>query len=681
MRPPVLGKLTRAVPWQGPPSSLPAVPGLIAWDTETMRFHPDDCPGGKAVSVVSVAFREDADQPVRKAAFAFAQGRYGKPEGTSVGKAGTLSLFELDTLESDLEVNLPESEWVALLRWLSVQGSGHACHNAKFDNGHLRAGVMHRRSHEHPDYRGGWAGIDLIDRLAIDTAATARDLWPHHSAKLKGPGSLSWALWGFESDEQAGLKKHLGSAKDARYDLVPWDVMRIYADTDAELTLYLAEFELQALEEGCLDRADFNRELAVIKGLYRIEQAGVPYDPEQSRAIASKLEWRIDQAQLNLPYPREDAAKYYFDKDYPGGLGLEPYAVTEKLGRPQFTADILDQMDKDGVKFAAELAAITKAETAASMWYRGYADKTTPDQRLRTVFRYGMNDQGDDAGTRSGRFSVGRVNLQAIPHDYRLTGSLLEGLPTPRKVIGAAAAKLAGWELWELDLAQAELRVAALWAGCKPMLQMITEGRDAHGETAEALFGVTKASPDWGAMRQVAKRGNFSLIFGSGWVTFKDMVRRECGINLEPGEAKRIVYGWRDLYPEFGRKIEADSRWVERNRWIDLVLNRRRWFSSMEYTHKAWNQRVQGSLAELAKSWMVETDAYLHGELDLQRRGLADGVGMGGLLMLIHDSQVLLLPSDQAEEISANVVAIGTRIWDQLFEGVPGAIDCKRWSA
>src|SRR5690625_7647365 len=83
--------------------------------------------------------------------------------------------------------------------------------------------------------------------------------------------------------------------------------------------------------------------------------------------------------------------------------------------------------------------------------------------------------------TVSGRFSISRVQLQAIPHDFRLDGfAVLEGIPTPRGMIGAGGQP--GYKLWELELANAEVGEAALMAKWTRMIDLIHQGRDLHGE-------------------------------------------------------------------------------------------------------------------------------------------------------------------------------------------------------
>jgi DNA polymerase I-like protein with 3'-5' exonuclease and polymerase domains len=283
---------------------------------------------------------------------------------------------------------------------------------------------------------------------------------------------------------------------------------------------------------------------------------------------------------------------------------------------------------------------------------------------------------------------VERVNLQAIPHDYRLEGfEALEGLPTPRALIASAVAKdMPGWSVWELDLAQAELRVAAMWAKCERMLDAIRDGRDLHGETASELFGVQPGEPGWGFFRQVGKRGNFTLCFGAGPRTFRAMVAKETGKVYTLGESAYIVDGWNDLYPEYRRTIRKHSNRVESRigahgyGWVTLANGAKRWWHPSEGTHKAFNQRVQGSLAQYAVDWMNKTEQHL-GATNIQKRADADGIGGAGLLLVIHDSQVLLLPDDVGEALAGNCKILGKQLWESWFPDVPGDIDIKQWKA
>lgn len=673
--------------------------GPVAVDTETSGLHPDD---GARVSTVSIAWETGPDtQPGKTApcmtwkaepvggdrmpessafiascAWPFDQGLDGKDLGVPAVQP---SLFD----DTDETTNLNSYQWRALMDWLTLVGSqaGLVFHNAPFDVRAIRAGC--RRWPDAPGY-------DLTDYVSWDTQLMCALLWPTATdANGKPTSSLkptSARLWGSsETDEQQVVKTYLQANRlpAGRWDLMPWNIVGKYAEQDARLTIRLYLRQAAGLNQGRdgqwlrnLDgTADWantvTRLLNVCQTICRMERRGLPYDAQLSRQVASEIDARLRRTQQQLPFnppTLANAKKWFFGDPAEGNLGLIPYGTTER-GEPQLTEQDVDRLVKAGAAGAEPWRDYQKMSRARSMWYIGYADAVGPDGRLRTSYR--------QTGTVSGRFSVQRINLQAIPQNYRLSDhACLDGLPTPRAVIAAAARDIDGYQLWELDLAQAELRVAALYAGCQPMLDMITSGADLHGVTTQEIFQVGQDDPQWDLYRQVGKRANFSLIFGSGAATFQAMIAKQVGMYLSDADAAHIVRSWNALYPQFASAIEAHMRRVERRQltgrgWIGTYGGERRWFRPYEDVHKAFNQRVQGALAILGQHWMVAADELLR----------ADGVPTetSGLLLTIHDSLVVLLPTEQAATLAERIAELGTQTWATMFPGIAGGVDAKRW--
>jgi DNA polymerase I-like protein with 3'-5' exonuclease and polymerase domains len=657
--------------------------GAVAVDTETSGLFADD---GARVSTVSLAWRdllgawsategewtnvtikEEEYAPGHKArivsvAWPFDQGVEGKPEDNGQ-----------ERLWPDAD-NLGSVHWRALLEWLqhrSVERPNLVFHNAKFDLEKLRVGVR----------RWPGLGLDLQDGLLWDTQNVNALLWPLEPTSLKPTCAR---LFGQEiADEQAKVKAYLKAAKlpTGRWDLMPWDVIGSYADLDARLTLMLYMRQQVEIEQ----RPDWNRVYELVERrrlttgvLYRMEHRGLPFAKDESVKAAEDVKAKAHDLAKKLPFKVNDAKRFYFEegklKNGTPCLGLVPYQMTEK-GAPSMTAEVVARMVQDEVPHAAIFAEVKKLETAGSMWYQGYAEKVGSDGRLRTCFRQN--------GTRSSRFSVERVNLQAIPQDYRLSGyDALEGVPTPRALVALEVKKsMPGWALFELDLAQAELRVASLYANCSRMLQMIHNQEDLHNVTTQELFHLAEGDDQWKMYRQVGKKANFSLIFGARGRTFQGMISKETGIRLVLSESERLVTTWNLLYPEFGKAVRRHSRVVERRQakhghgWVAFPNGERRWFQLYEEAHKAFNQRVQGTLAQYGIDWMLETDALLRTE------GLDDTpIGGAGLILTIHDSQVLLLPDNEVgERLASRCADVGRRLWQEWFPGVPGDVECKRW--
>lgn len=680
--------------------------GEIATDTETSGLFADD---GARTSTSSIAWRAlpeagwaewanrwdnvtygleeiapGYEEWIVSMAWPFDQGTVDKPEGIGRDGSAQVALFGEDE-------NLDEDEWKALLELLSSHPL--VMHNAYFDLEKYRVGTRK------------WPGVELEDHITWDTQNVNDLLWRLHPTSLKPTCAR---LFGQEwADEAALVKKYLAKSKlpPGRWDLMPWDVIGKYADTDARITLMLKmrqEWEIYhngagswlAPDVGAEDEAldalkmvydAINRRLDATKILYRMTRRGIPYDEVTSRLAAHECRDRAKPVAERLPFgPTDTKAKHFFFEDGKTDKGVEcldmvPYSVTDK-GAPQLTAEILGRMVNDGIAHADTWAEYRRLDNAASMWYEGYANAIGADGRLRTYFRQN--------GTRSSRFSVERVNLQAIPQDYRLSDHrALDGIITPRGIIANAVPD--GWRLFELDLAQAELRVATMFARCKTMEEMIREGEDLHTFTTRALF--PDEDPDGplfaSKWRQVGKRGNFSLCFGAKGPTFKSMVSKETGIVLSENESVRIVRDWNALYPEFGRAILHHQRVVERRQtkhkhaWIDLVTGERRWFQEYEEAHKAFNQRVQANLAQFAIDWMRMTEPFLARQSELQARAKSDGVGEVGLVLTIHDSQMLLLPDDEyGQDLAERCAGFGRDLWKQMFPKIPGDVDYHAWN-
>jgi len=681
----------------------------VAVDTETSGLFVDD---GARVSTVSLAFldvsgtwagvlgaasyqwdagvwtvasepvTDDQELPIVSFAWPFDQGVQGTGKAEDDGYA---------TLWPDA-ANLPEAEWVALLEWLGLVGeaTGLVFHNAKFDLHMLESGC--RR----------WPGVgrDFADVTVWDTQNGVSLLYPTRVVINAGKGPqastslkpTSKVLWGEdEGDEQKVIKEYLRKHKlpAGRWDLMPWSVIARYAEDDARKTirLYLRQsVDISSVswldgQESRLSVFDaMERRMRTTLMLTRIEQRGLPFDTKGALEAARMMDRRRLDLVAQLPFKPATVnagKKYWFGPRDEGGLGLVPYATTAK-GQPSVTELELDKMIKDNVPGAETWRDIQKVSTANDRWYTGWASMVGSDGRLRCGIRQN--------GTVSGRFSVERVQLQAIPHDYRLSAySVLEGIPTPRELIGSGVP--AGFKLWELDLAQAELRVAALYAGCQSMLDLIEAGEDLHGVTALELFPVGKESSEWGFYRNIAKRANFGLIFGSGWETFQKDLEKQTGIRLSDSEAQRIVKSWNALYPEFKRAIYShqgtvESRMKSGSGYLQMSNGERRWFVPGEETHKSFNQRVQPNLAQFGIDWWLWSEQRLMDLYGHEPVVTSEGyVGRIGMVLTVHDSQVLLLPDDaQALAVVQEIADYAVSLWAERFPGVSGGVDAKQWT-
>jgi len=599
---------------------LPKVKNLVvAVDTETSGLHPDD---GARVSVVSLCWGGQSR------VLPFDQGML--PDKV-LPRGYQKSLFDEDP------GNLSESDWVELLAWLGDQWL--VFHNAKFDLMMLKAGTRH------------FSGVDLDHRLLGCTAVGSALIYPSEKVGLKDTASRLWGIEERTSEKQ--VKGWFKGKKTKRYDLVPWDLMSDYARVDAELCFRLWDHLVEIKNTGFVAPEIWAREMELIRVLYKMEQRGIGFDISGSLDAASLLHHEQMEVYKSIPFrpvTEAGARKYFFDQ-----LGNEPLKTTNSglASVDKESVGYLVELDQPG---AAEYDRYTKLGYAQSMWYGSWPTLVGDDGRLRPVFHQTKTEEGRGAVT--GRLSVQRIQLQAVPHDYRL-GWLPDGVPAVRKLIRPAD----GRKLFELDMSQAEMRVAAGVSGCKSLIDAFARGEDAHDATCRLVFKVDVGDDDWEFLRSIAKRLNFGMLYGAGVATVQRQIKENTGIDVSNSQVKEWISDYKLAMPEVVRFSKKINYSAERNRFIVLANGRVRWFNQFEPTHKAFNALIQGGVAEVMKLAMLKIER----------------VWPGVLLLQIHDSVVIEVSKAQEK---AGVVLSVRNICSDLFEetfGLGFVTDCKEW--
>lgn len=598
---------------------LPDV-SVVAVDTETMFTHPDD--GGR-VATVSAAWCEDGEVVAR--AWPFDQG---------VRDKFPTEQLDLMTIE---DPNLGRDEWDLLCEWLRTR-ERIVYHNAPFDLAMLAAGTRH------------FPGVDLLHNFGWDSMIGSGELEPLRSRGLDavaeriGAGGKSGV-----AEMKAWLRKNKYPV--TRYDLVPWSLIEEYAAHDARVTYLAWREHMRRIFDECDERTveRLKREMDLTRVLHLMQSRGVAYDAARSLEAAEKLEAEADELEKQMPFkcsPKE-AKAYFFD-----GLGLEPDRRSEKTEEPSLDEEQVRKWVAQDVEWAAEYAEVTKKRRAVSMWYRGYPEKIGPDGRLRTVYKQGH--------VKSGRMSVARVQLQAMPKSDKN----IDGVPGVRELLRAEE----GMGLWNLDLSQAELRVAAKYARCTKMQEMLEAGVDMHGFTCESIPAMEahRDDPDFKAKRDIAKRLNFGGIFQIGGAKFQATLSKLADVHLPIEECNAYVQDWRRLYPEFGVAYRKADQLVRAKRRVRLLPGTpyevESWFGERDFPNTGWNRIVQGSLAEFFKLWMIETEK----------------IAPGRMILTVHDSVVLEAPLGEGDEAAAAVATRGAEMATELFK-TEMKVDVDRW--
>lgn len=445
----------------------------------------------------------------------------------------------------------------------------------------------------------------LGDRyLGADSSAEAKAL----RKLMKG-----WTLAEAKSAARAeGLKGKEAEARarelQAEHGPREWRELRAeelaeYARQDAVLTYRLHHYLSNASDPvgPGISPHELERQCRFQRTLWDMIRTGVALDVEGAAKACERAEeeCRTIEEELGInPRSVREKARLLYEE---WGLEVPNWTPTGLPATDRATLEML--LPHTGVELLIRHAHLQKAISA---FYRPLLDWPG---RVHASF--------SSCRTVTGRLSCSDPNLQTIPRE--------DTLGEVRRCFVAAP----GYRLWEVDLAGAELRVMANLTRDPTMCQALSEGRDLHGEMAHRVWG-----PDaTGLHRRAAKAVLFGWTYGAGPRKVATMLP-----SRSVDEASRLLEALRWTYPAVAQGLRAlqdvakDQGWVAfPSPWEGRV---RRFLGSDAPVYAAFNNVVQGAVAELMKDVMMN--------LDLEDIGAR-------LVLQVHDSLVFEIPDGEAD--------------------------------
>ena len=236
-----------------------------------------------------------------------------------------------------------------------------------------------------------------------------------------------------------------------------------------------------------------------------------------------------------------------------------------------------------------------------------------------------------------------------------------------------------GYVFLEVDLSQAELRIAAWMANEKNMLRIYRDGDDIHAATGAAIAGIPfpkfkqgqkdgrlliECANEWkgsgsflsnlspGArnkatvkdycksLRQKAKAVNFGFLYGMGWKKFRAYAKTDYGVNLTEEEAKAMRVTFFNLYPGLVKWHEDMRSFVNQHAFVRAVHGAKRHLQDIysvdemirsSTERQAINSPVQRFASDIALMGAIR----LH--RDLKKRGGDDAF----ISAFIHDALIV----------------------------------------
>lgn len=378
--------------------------------------------------------------------------------------------------------------------------------------------------------------------------------------------------------------------------------LAIYNGKDCDYTLRLYELFREQLKAQPRVARVFKFLMMPASDLFtRIEAGGIYVDPK-------RMEERLVEGVRNL-----DKIETYMNQFLPKGTKTINYNSPKQVGEWLFGHLKLPIVERTKTKAPstaeASLLQLKSKHKAVSalLRYRKWA------KYLSTYL--GPWEQGRDAksrihpsyrltGTVTGRLSSAEPNLQQVPRD-----------PFIRGIIGAQP----GWCFVEADYSQVELRLAAMLAREKNMLQILAEGKDMHTNTAHEITGKKphKITKDerviWG------KHPNFGLLFSMKPEKYQEYCRNN-GIDITLAEAEDVYHLFHKAYPGLKRWHERVIRVARAERQVVTAIGRVRHLPDIISSHpgarkeaerQAINSVVQGLATDICLSAAIRLDKEL----------------------------------------------------------------------
>lgn len=476
---------------------------------------------------------------------------------------------------------------------------------------------------------------------------------------------------------QKGTRRPMGISRQAAHALAEADPRREgkswatytyedlapYAAKDAELTLRLYEHQRRLPDV----RVAMPREMRWQRTLWGMEEAGIRVDRDRAQASYARATARMerirrhfDQAcgvDLGENAQHAGVANLVFNT-----WGHPSYYLTPN-GNPSASKESLEALAFD--PRVGLILEYRRLATARTRYYKPLLERIGRDGRVHASFGY----------TKNGRPACKEPNLLNIPRASDDDAKAV--LAEIRRVFVPAE----GMELWEYDLAQAELRMAAALCRDPDMMGALNDpDRDAYQELADEIACIQQgcvkdARGRCPGHRQNSKTVVLAFDYGAGdpklSVTLAIEATRRSGRFTPPdvGRACTLSTGLRRKWPgliQWRSHIERVAR--EDGRLRLPAPGRYRHFRGTGFAEPykdAANAACQGSVAEFMRDVQMDTEDTLE--------------GWGGRFLLeIYDSLVAEVPPGVGPKLGTLL----QQAVDDLnpYPWVRHVVESKRWS-
>lgn len=363
------------------------------------------------------------------------------------------------------------------------------------------------------------------------------------------------------------------------------------------------------------------------------KQLSVEYHLELDK-LTKKI-YEVAGSEFNINSPKQ-LAEVLFEK-----MGIKSPKKKSASGTYSTNISILEELE-EGNPIISEIMKYRELQKLLSTYIDVIPQMVGDDDRLHAKFIQN--------GTTTGRFSSQDPNMQNLPIKSELGQRIRRGFVAQK-----------GYKLSAFDYSQIELRITALLADDKQMIQIFKEKKDIHAGVASFVFGVPIDKIDH-EMRRKAKVINFGIIYGMG----VSSLRKNLGGTRE--EAQKFYDNYFRQFSRIEEYMEGVKTFAKAHGYTETLFGRRRMFpminsripfikSMAERT--ATNAPIQGTAtADIIKL------AIRYANEDLEKAGI---LPEARLVLQIHDELVYEIKEQVLEKAEKIILTAMQDVLERSF--------------
>lgn len=560
----------------------------VAWDTETTALYPRD----GYVLGVSLTYKKK-------------QGRY-------------------------IITDILDDRHVTILKEI-IKKYEAVMHNMKFDFKMLRyhLGLEFDKSRIHDT---------MLQHYVLDenSSHSLKDL----ALKYTDYGDYDKALEEYKKDycRKNGIKE-----EDFTYDLIPFDIIKIYAAKDTGVTWELHNKFLPIIEKNT--KLSWVYKNLLVRGtnfLMEMEEVGIPMSKARLEASMVYLDERIQEAKKKI-YEFEEVKRFEQDHntifnpnsvqqlrkvlfDY---VGLTPTGKLTKTGALSTDAEVLEELSEEH-PLPRQILYVRQLGKIQSSYVTKILPELDRDGRIRTNFNLVF--------TTSGRLSSsGKFNAQQIPRDD--------------PIIKGCIVAPQGYKIVSQDLQTGEMYYAAVLSGDKNLQSVFVSKGDFHSSIAKMVFNlpcdVESVKKEYGSMRQSAKAISFGILYGSGAAKVSESVTKATGESYPISQAQDDIDSYFTRFNKLKKWLSARKEFIESNGYTYSFFGRKRRLENVFSQDRgiAAHEVRSGINAEVQS---LCSDINLLGAMDTQDKCNKQKID-AKIFMLVHDSIVALVKDEDVD--------------------------------